>query len=147
MRYVRAGGRLKNAIGISMGKNRDYLMLHPSGSGPTITMMRVGGHRVFVQLVEPQPPNLPPGLVLVEMPPNYYVECDDAGNPKIKEPMRLTPLEELYPITSKHLMVIRDANADPGDRHRAAAWLIEHGFDTHPNAPHAEIHRAYRFQR
>lgn len=45
-------------------------------AGQDITLLRAAGQRVhvFAERVEPQPPNLPAGLVLVVLPQNCYID-------------------------------------------------------------------------
>jgi hypothetical protein len=56
---------------------RDFVTLYiaPVDGAPTIDLIKGSSSRVvvFAKLVEPQPPNLPSGLVAIELPPNCYV--------------------------------------------------------------------------
>lgn len=59
-------------------KNEEYVVLYAYGNGPSLTLLRGGGHKMFAKLIDPQPKDLPADLVLIEVPPNCYIDVQAA---------------------------------------------------------------------
>jgi hypothetical protein len=62
---------------------RDYITVYttPDVNDPTLDLMHGKRQRivVFAQLVQPQPENLPSGMVAIELPPNCYIDPSAAN--------------------------------------------------------------------
>lgn len=50
--------------------------------------------------------------------------------------------EQLYPVCASYLLTIRDLSASKLSKHKAAEWLLLHGFDRFEDL-RAEIMTAY----
>lgn len=75
---VAASNKLGHLCTKAQTTTRDYITVYTTSSvdGPSLDLMHGKKQRivVFAQLAEPQPENLPPGLVAIVLPSNCYID-------------------------------------------------------------------------
>lgn len=109
--------------------DKNYIVLQHAPNGPTIDLLRGGpGTRMLAKLADQQQPGLPPGLVVVEIPANCYLDTNDEVPPvtlRLREP-EVFGTYKGEPVTAERLLEAVRARPVTTEVHGVLLTAVEH---------------------